>query len=48
MLAWLLGLSEAIVPIPGASRPETIRDSVAALELDLAQDDRDRISAELF
>ncbi len=48
VLAWLLGLSEAIVLIPGASRPETIRDSVAALELDLAQDDRDRINAELF
>jgi len=46
-LAWLLSLSEAIVPIPGASRPETIRDSVAALDLELGADERARIRAEL-
>ncbi|MEV6598615.1 aldo/keto reductase [Actinoplanes sp. NPDC051346] len=32
-LAWLLALSPVLVPIPGASRPETIRDSAAAMEL---------------
>ncbi|MBG0831132.1 aldo/keto reductase [Planomonospora sp. ID67723] len=32
-LAWMLALSPVIVPIPGASRPETIRDSAAAGEL---------------
>ena len=46
-LAWLLSLSDAVVPIPGASRPETIRDSVAALELTLEPGERERIDAEL-
>jgi aryl-alcohol dehydrogenase-like predicted oxidoreductase len=46
-LAWLLSLSDAIVPIPGASRPETIRDSVAALELELSEEERARIGAEV-
>ena len=32
-LAWMLALSPVVVPIPGSSRPETIRDSVAAAEL---------------
>lgn len=32
-LAWLMARSPAVVPIPGASRPETIRDSAAAAEL---------------
>lgn len=32
-LAWMLARSPVVVPIPGASRPETIRDSVAAAEL---------------
>jgi aryl-alcohol dehydrogenase-like predicted oxidoreductase len=47
-LAWLLSMSEAIVPIPGASRPQTIRDSVAALDQQLDDSERDRISAELL
>jgi aryl-alcohol dehydrogenase-like predicted oxidoreductase len=34
-LAWLLALSPAIVPIPGARRVETITDSIAAAELRL-------------
>jgi aryl-alcohol dehydrogenase-like predicted oxidoreductase len=28
-----------VVPIPGASRPESIRDSAAAMELTLSEDD---------
>lgn len=32
-LAWLLARSPVVIPIPGARRPETIRDSVAAAEL---------------
>lgn len=32
-LAWLLARSETVLPIPGASRPETARDSAAAGEL---------------
>ncbi|MFF4047944.1 aldo/keto reductase [Streptomyces chartreusis] len=32
-LAWLLARSPGVIPIPGASRPETIRDSAAAADL---------------
>ncbi|HEX2411395.1 MAG TPA: aldo/keto reductase [Solirubrobacteraceae bacterium] len=35
-LAWLLSLSPAMIPIPGASRPESIEDSVKAVELELS------------
>ncbi|MFG1906729.1 aldo/keto reductase [Kribbella sp. NPDC048928] len=34
-LAWLLAKSPYVIPIPGSSRPETIRDSYAALDLTL-------------
>jgi aryl-alcohol dehydrogenase-like predicted oxidoreductase len=34
-LAWMLARSPVVVPIPGARRAETIRDSVAAAELTL-------------
>ncbi|MDX6353526.1 MAG: hypothetical protein QOF98_429 [Streptomyces sp.] len=34
-LAWMLTLSPHIIPIPGSSRPETIKDSVAAADLTL-------------
>jgi aryl-alcohol dehydrogenase-like predicted oxidoreductase len=34
-LGWLLALSPVVIPIPGARRPETIRDSLAAAELRL-------------
>jgi aryl-alcohol dehydrogenase-like predicted oxidoreductase len=34
-LAWMLATSPVVVPIPGASRPETIQDSAAAAELTL-------------
>ncbi|MER6384009.1 aldo/keto reductase [Streptomyces sp. NPDC001250] len=34
-LAWLLSRSPAVIPIPGASRPETIRDSAHAADLHL-------------
>ncbi|MET8312291.1 aldo/keto reductase [Micromonospora sp. NPDC005173] len=30
-LAWMLAKSPMVVPIPGASRPQTIRDSAAAV-----------------
>lgn len=32
-LAWLLGRSPVMIPIPGASRPESIRDSATAPQL---------------
>jgi aryl-alcohol dehydrogenase-like predicted oxidoreductase len=44
-LAWLLALGPTVIPIPGASRPETITDSAAAAELDLSDDELREISA---
>jgi aryl-alcohol dehydrogenase-like predicted oxidoreductase len=38
-LAWELSLSPAVIPIPGASRPETILDSVRAATLTLSPSD---------
>lgn len=42
-LAWLLARSPAVVPIPGASRPETARDSAAAADLLLSAEERARL-----
>jgi aryl-alcohol dehydrogenase-like predicted oxidoreductase len=38
-LAWMLAKSPVVIPIPGSSRPETIRDSVAAAELELTSEE---------
>ncbi len=38
-LAWELAKSEVVIPIPGSSRPETIRDSVTAADLQLSDDE---------
>lgn len=38
-LAWMLAASPVVVPIPGASRPETILDSLAATELVLTAEE---------
>ncbi|MGA9745978.1 MAG: aldo/keto reductase [Nocardioides sp.] len=38
-LAWELTLSDTIIPIPGASRPESVADSAAAVHLELDADD---------
>jgi aryl-alcohol dehydrogenase-like predicted oxidoreductase len=38
-LAWLLSLSPVVVPIPGSSRPETIRDSAKAVDLQLTPEE---------
>ncbi|MFF7857229.1 aldo/keto reductase [Streptomyces sp. NPDC007904] len=38
-LAWMLAKSPVVVPIPGASRPESVRDSVGAAGLELTADD---------
>ncbi|MGW6738598.1 aldo/keto reductase [Streptomyces sp. NPDC055013] len=43
-LAWLLARSPAVIPIPGASRPETIRDSAAAADLTLRTQDLTRLN----
>ncbi|MCI3273202.1 aldo/keto reductase [Streptomyces cylindrosporus] len=44
-LAWLLARSPVVVPIPGASRPETVRDSAAAAELVLGAEESARLDA---
>jgi aryl-alcohol dehydrogenase-like predicted oxidoreductase len=38
-LAWMLAKSPVVIPIPGSSRPETIRDSAAAAELTLSDEE---------
>jgi aryl-alcohol dehydrogenase-like predicted oxidoreductase len=38
-LAWMLAKSPVVIPIPGSSRPETIRDSVAATDLKLTPEE---------
>jgi aryl-alcohol dehydrogenase-like predicted oxidoreductase len=43
-LAWLLALSPVMIPIPGASRPETIIDSLKAVDLELSQEELDAVS----
>ncbi len=42
-LAWMLAKAPAVIPIPGSSRPETIRDSVSAAELKLSPEELDRL-----
>jgi aryl-alcohol dehydrogenase-like predicted oxidoreductase len=36
-VAWVLAAGPTVVPIPGARRPQTILDSVAASELELSE-----------
>jgi aryl-alcohol dehydrogenase-like predicted oxidoreductase len=43
-LAWHLAKSPVVIPIPGASRPETIRDSAQADTLHLTADDLAQLS----
>ena len=43
-LAWELALAPIVVPIPGASRPGSITDSVKAAELELTADELARLS----
>ena len=42
-LAWELAKAPVVVPIPGASRPETILDSLEAAELQLSADELARL-----
>jgi aryl-alcohol dehydrogenase-like predicted oxidoreductase len=44
-LAWELSLSEAVIPIPGASRPESVEDSIRAADLKLDDEELARLSA---
>ena len=47
VLAWLLAYSPVIIPIPGATRVESIRDAVSAAELSLTDEERDALTAAL-
>jgi aryl-alcohol dehydrogenase-like predicted oxidoreductase len=42
-LAWMLARSEHVIPIPGASRPESITDSAQAPELALSDEELARL-----
>jgi len=42
-LAWELAKSPVVIPIPGASRPESIADSAKAVSLHLEQTDLDKL-----
>jgi aryl-alcohol dehydrogenase-like predicted oxidoreductase len=44
-LAWELALSDYVIPIPGASRPESIIDSAKAVDLVLTDDELAKLSA---
>ncbi len=43
-LAWMLALDPVVVPIPGASRPESVTDSAQAADLELTPDEVQRLS----
>jgi len=43
-LAWELALAPVVIPIPGASRPESILDSIQAVELVLDDDELTALS----
>ena len=44
-LAWMLALAPVVIPIPGASRPESITDSAQAPDLALTPEELSRLSA---
>jgi len=44
-LAWHLAQSPHVIPIPGSSRPETIRDSVTAVDVELTPEELARLDA---
>lgn len=44
-LAWMLALAPTVIPIPGASRPESITDSARAAGLELTPQEIARLSA---
>jgi aryl-alcohol dehydrogenase-like predicted oxidoreductase len=45
-LAWELAQSPVVIPIPGAKRPESVRDSAAAADLRLSDSELARLDAE--
>ena len=47
VIAWLLHLSPVMVPLPGATRPESVADSAAAAQVSLTDQEMAEISAGL-
>jgi len=47
-LAWLLAKAPVVVPIPGSTHPETIRDSAAARDLRLSAEELGRLDGPAF
>jgi aryl-alcohol dehydrogenase-like predicted oxidoreductase len=45
-LAWELAKAPVVIPIPGASRPESILDSVQAVDLELSAEELARLEAQ--
>ena len=45
-LAWLADLSDAIVPLPGPTRLETVRSLIQASNIQLTDEDRSRLDSE--
>jgi aryl-alcohol dehydrogenase-like predicted oxidoreductase len=43
-LAWELALAPVVIPIPGASRPESVQDSALAADLQLTADEIEELS----
>jgi aryl-alcohol dehydrogenase-like predicted oxidoreductase len=43
-LAWMLALAPTVIPIPGASRPESVTDSAPAADLTLTSEEVARLS----
>ncbi len=44
-LAWMLAKAPVVIPIPGSSRPETIRDSAKAVHVQLSQEELAELNA---
>src|SRR5262245_51165717 len=44
-LAWMLAKAPVVIPIPGASRPESIIDSARAADLELTEGELARLDA---
>jgi aryl-alcohol dehydrogenase-like predicted oxidoreductase len=47
VIAWLLHLSPAMLPLPGATRPESVADSALASEVALSPEEVERVAASL-
>ena len=42
-LAWLLAQRDYIVPIPGTTNPDRLKENIGAVNIELAQDDLQKI-----